>query len=134
MDPYTPTTVGSPHHRQDPRPEDPALWNALSDDRRDALEARCHTVRVQDEGFFRSDASLIRCSHRVAGPRLNGRPIVTPASFPGSQENHTCVYLYTCTHINTPALNPLFRTAPSIQPCFISRLTGEPRVCVPVHM
>lgn len=52
-----------------PRPQDPALWNALSDDRRDALEARYHTFRVQDEDFFRSDASLIRYSHRVAGPR-----------------------------------------------------------------
>ena len=46
-------------------------WNALPDDRRDALEDRHRTYRVQDEDFFRSDASLIKYCYHVAGPRTN---------------------------------------------------------------
>ena len=48
-----------------------AWWNERPDNVRDALEDRHRSYRVQDEDFFRSDASLIKYSYRVAGPRDN---------------------------------------------------------------
>ena len=52
-------------------PKHLAWWNALPNERRDALEDRYRTYRIQDEDLFRSDASLITYSYVVAGPRTN---------------------------------------------------------------
>ena len=92
--PYTPTTVGSPHHRQNPRPQDPGgtRWPTTG-----AMPSR----RVATQSAFRMKASS------AATPASSDTPIASP----------------------TPELN----RRPIVHTGFISRFTGEPRVCVPVH-